>query len=84
MPSLADMTPEEIVKAWPTKPPKAIKQYTNDELVKLKKFGPATIGGLLYLASQKAVQVTGDQKFGEAILSKSGEPVEYISLRKTS
>lgn len=79
---LADMTPEEIVKAWPVKPAKPIKQYTTHELVGLKKFGPATIGGLLYLASQKAVQTTGDQRFGEAILSKSDKPVEYVSLRK--
>lgn len=80
--ALSDLSPDEIVKRWPTKPPKPLKQYTTAELVALKKFGPATIGGALYLASQRAVEETKDNRFGEAILSKSDKPVEYISLRK--
>lgn len=80
--ALQDMSPAEIIAKWPTKPPKPVGKYTAAELCALKKFGPATIGGALYLASQKAQQETKDNRFGEAILSKSDKPVEYVSLRK--
>lgn len=79
--ALSDMTPAEILKEWPTKPPKPIKKYTNDELYALRKFGPATIGGELYLAAQKALAESKEGVLGEAILSKSTEPVVYRSLR---
>lgn len=75
------MTHDEIVKAFPKKPPKSIKKYTQEELVGLQRFGPATIGGELYLASQAAQTASNGNVLGEAILSKSGEPVVYRSLR---
>lgn len=76
---LGDMTTAEIVARWPKALSKPIKKYTTEELLALKNFGPATIGGPLYVAAQAASQETADARFGPAILSKGFTPVPFVS-----
>lgn len=77
-----EMTDAEILAAFPAQPPKPISAYTAAELAPLAKFGPATIGGALYLAARSVSAQSAGGKYGPAILSKSAEPVEFVSLRE--
>ncbi len=77
--TLGEMTREEIVAAFPAKPEKPIAEYSVEDLVRLKRFGPAVIGGELYLASQAATQASANNRFGPAILSKGTETIPYAT-----
>ena len=73
------MTPlneAEIVARWPDQPPKPLTAYTDDELRALAKFGPAVIGGPLYLRAQAVRTASVDGRYGVAILSDT--PVEPV------
>ena len=78
-PPLWEMSPAEIVEAFPKAYEKPVSQYTMQELVALKVYGPATIGGELYLASQQAAAVSLSGALGPAILSKGFTPVPFVS-----
>lgn len=76
---ISDWTDAEIVAVFPKVYPKPVKDYTTTELVALKNFGPAQIGGALYLASQKVSASTSDGIYGPAILDKGFTPVPFVS-----
>jgi len=70
---------EELLAVYPAKPPKPLAKYDVHELVKLKNYGPAVIGGALYLAAQKAAVESTNERLGPAILDKGTKPVPFVS-----
>lgn len=76
---LDSMTTAEIVARWPKPLSKPLKKYSTEELLAFKNFGPATIGGALYVAAQAASRDTADARFGPAILSKGFTAVPFVS-----
>jgi hypothetical protein len=76
---LCDWTREQVLHFFPKDLPKPIESYTTEELVRLKGYGPAQIGGALYLASQSCANETHDGRYGPAILSKGFTPVPFVS-----
>ena len=77
--TLGEMDHSEILAAFPAKPDKPLAEYSVEDLVRLKRFGPAVIGGELYLASQAATQASADNRFGPAILSKDTKTIPYAT-----
>ena len=77
--TLGEMDRSEILAAFPAKPDKPLAEYSVEDLVRLKRFGPAVIGGELYLASQAATQASADNRFGPAILSKDTKTIPYLT-----
>ena len=77
--TLGEMDRSEILAAFPAKPDKPLAEYSVEDLVRLKRFGPAVIGGELYLASQAATAASADNRFGPAILSKDTKTIPYLT-----
>ena len=77
--TLGEMDRSEILAAFPAKPDKPLADYSVEDLVRLKRFGPAVIGGELYLASQAATAASADNRFGPAILSKDTKTIPYAT-----
>lgn len=76
---IAELTDAEIVARWPAEPPKPIAAYSDEELRRVAKYGPAVVGGLLYLAARKVQTESAGGRYGPAVLSKSSEPVKHIT-----
>jgi hypothetical protein len=76
---LCDWTRAEVLAVFPKELPKPVEKYTTEELIKLKNFGPSSIGGELYLAAQACSTETHDGRYGPAILSKGFTAVPFVS-----
>lgn len=75
---MTDLNDAEILARWPDLPPKPLESYTDHELQKLAGFGPAVIGGALFLKARAVRTASPGGRYGPAVLSKSGEPVARV------
>jgi hypothetical protein len=58
------------------------EQWTDEELFRVRKFGPAIIGQEMYEAKERRIKLTGDGKLGPALTLSADEHEKAIAAHQ--